>query len=64
MESSINSSGAPTVKDYEDFLTEELRDPELAAAQEEGSPDAVLLALCGVAGAQGSGADDAAQDAQ
>ena len=49
---------APTVKDYETFLTAELRDPELAAAyllaaQEEGSPDAVLLALRGVTGAQG-----------
>lgn len=58
-------SGAPTVKDYEAFLKEELRDPELAAAylaaaREDGSPDAVRLALRSVAGAQGG--DDAAAD--
>ena len=56
-------SGAPAVKDYEDFSTEQLRDPELAAAylaaaREEGSPDAVRLALRGAVGAQG--AEDAA----
>ena len=63
MNSENGGFGPPTVKDYEQFLTEQLRDPELAAAylaaaQEDGSPDAVRLALRSVAGAQGG--DDAA----
>ena len=60
------SLGLPAVKDYEDFLHEQLRDPELAAAylaaaREDGSPDAVRLALRSVAGAHG-GADAAADE--
>ena len=66
MDSLDTSSGAPSVKDYEEFLREELRDPELAAAylaaaREDGTQDAIRLALRGVAGAQGA-ADAAAKD--
>lgn len=61
-------SDAPAVKDYAQFLNEELRDPELAAAYltaalEEGSTEAFLLALRSVADAHG-GIAAAAEAAQ
>jgi probable addiction module antidote protein len=56
---SENSNGPPKamVKSYEDFLQDELRDPELAAAYLtaalEGSQEEFLLALRSVADAHG-----------
>ena len=48
MNSTGKSLGLPSVKDYEAFLTEQLRDPELAAAylaaaRDDGLPDVVRL---------------------
>ena len=56
----MNSAGSddPGVRSYEEFLQEELRDPELAAAYltvalAEGSTEEFLLALRSVADAHG-----------
>ena len=68
MNTESTNSGGPAVRDYEQFLSEELRDPELAAAYlsaalEEGSSEAFLLALRSVADAHG-GIAAAAEAAQ
>ena len=58
MTTEMTGTGGTSVKPYEDYLLEQLRDPELAAAYltvtlTEGSTEEFLLALRSVADAHG-----------